>query len=86
MSGMERTILVSAIYDSHIDDELCFVVNSRHDPSMNSVDVRGYWEVILSPNAGRLYFIERVIALIQTLDIEVSIFTNINNPGCIIIR
>ena len=86
MSGMERSILVSAIYDTGLDSELGFKVDTIHESYLDIKDVRGRWRVILIPNAGRIYFLSRIVALINTLDIDVGIHTDINYAGCIVIN
>ena len=83
---MERMELVSAIYDSGLDEHLGFSVSSVHEYPFDIIGRRGAWKVVLKPNRGRIYFIYKIAALIDTLDIDVGICTDFNFPGCIVIN
>ncbi len=84
MSINERLVLVEALYNSGLDEQCRFRIESQHEVYFNDDNFRGSWKVVLHPLATRIYFMYMIFSVVDSLNIDVATYIDTNYPGCII--
>jgi len=84
MSLQERIELVAAINASDLDQLAGFMVESEHGFLDGAEGKRGHWTVYLKPLAGRIYFLGLIIGMVDSLNMDISTYTDVNRPGYIV--
>ncbi len=84
MNIREYAELTRALNNSHLADLAGFKVDVYHEFNKPGVHPQRVWSVILSPTVNRIFLLQDIVRVVNKLDIDVAMFTDINRPGCII--
>ncbi len=84
MNIREYAELTRVLNGSHLGDLAGFKVEAYHEFNKQCERPQSVWDVILVPTVNRIFLLQDIVRVIDKLDIDVAIFTDINRPGCII--
>ena len=86
MTLQERTRVLSALDHPNLAFASDFDININHGFYEYAGKGCHYYDVVLTPKTRRIYCFPMVVKVIEELNIELAIYTDINRPGCIIIH
>ena len=81
---MERIMVISAIWDSGLEVDASFTIDSVHESDGSENSSRGNWTIIITPTRGRLYLLRLILGLVDSLDLDIAACLDINRPGCLV--
>ena len=86
MTEHEKSVFMSALKEPDLSTfSDCGVTYKCFEYGYLSGLNRG-WKVILIPKVTRIYSFPAILQLIERLDLDVVIYTDLHQPGCIIIH
>jgi len=84
MNVREYAVLTTALENSGLAGRACFNIRHQFKSDTERGHDKEYWDCILTPMIGRIYFIPAIMDVVKILSFEVAVYTDVNQPGCII--
>lgn len=84
MTTHEYTLVITALENSRLADLAGFKIEVWHDFDKGKSDNRGQWDIILVPTIKRIFLISDILKVVDNLDVDLAVYTDINRPGCIV--
>ena len=84
MTSHECVGLIKALEESRMADLAGFKIRDCPMFIRKAKGNQCEWDVILIPLIERIFLLREIYQVIDKLDIDVAMFTDINRPGCVI--
>lgn len=84
MTDSDRIIVVQALEKSKLGPMACFRIELVHGFYRGDDWNGDYWDVVLYPLINCIYVLDEITDIVSALALPISVYTDINRPGCII--